>query len=85
METKAADKSTSTKSAHIGVNELNYYYEVHGKGEPLLIWRVRLDRMFAPVLPMLANSRQVIGVDLHGHGRILLVDREMSRSTCPPS
>jgi pimeloyl-ACP methyl ester carboxylesterase len=33
--------------------------------------------MFGPVLPMLAEGRQVIGVDLQGHGRTLPFDRQM--------
>src|SRR5262249_6001752 len=34
--------------------------------------------MFGPMLATLAKSRQVIGVDLHGHGRTRLGDREIS-------
>jgi pimeloyl-ACP methyl ester carboxylesterase len=34
--------------------------------------------MFAPILPMLTRTRQVIGVDLHGHGRTPLGDRKIS-------
>ena len=34
--------------------------------------------MFGPVLPILAKSRQVIAVDLHGHGRTTLGDRAIS-------
>ena len=26
-----------TKSGHLEVNGVNYYYEIHGKGEPLLL------------------------------------------------
>jgi pimeloyl-ACP methyl ester carboxylesterase len=34
--------------------------------------------MFAPVLPILAEGREVIGVDLYGHGRTALTDRPVS-------
>lgn len=34
--------------------------------------------MFRPVLPILTEGRQVIGVDLHGHGRTALGDRPIS-------
>jgi pimeloyl-ACP methyl ester carboxylesterase len=34
--------------------------------------------MFGPVLPLLAESQQVIAVDLHGHGRTSLGDRPIS-------
>jgi pimeloyl-ACP methyl ester carboxylesterase len=34
--------------------------------------------MFGPVMPILAEGRQVIAVDLHGHGRTPLGDRPIS-------
>ena len=68
------------KTGHIEANGVNYYYEVHGKGEPLLLLHGGLGSidMFGPLLPMLAEERQVIAVDLHGHGRTALGDRKMS-------
>ncbi len=68
------------KSGHIEANGVAYYYEVHGKGEPLLLLHGGLGsiEMFGPVLPMLVESRQVIAVDLHGHGRTALGSREIS-------
>src|SRR5262249_52289721 len=73
-------KSMPVKSGRIAVHGLSYYYEIHGQGEPLLILHGGLGsiEMFGPVLPMLANSRRVIGVDLHGHGRTGLGEREIS-------
>jgi pimeloyl-ACP methyl ester carboxylesterase len=62
---------------HVAVNGVDYYYEVHGTGEPLLLLHgglMSID-MFAPVLPALSAHRQVIAVDLHGHGRSSLGDR----------
>lgn len=62
------------KSGHIEQNGVNYYYEIHGTGEPLLLLHGGLGSidMFGPVLPTLAKGRQVIAVDLHGHGRTAL-------------
>jgi pimeloyl-ACP methyl ester carboxylesterase len=75
-------KSMPVKSGRIAVNGLSYYYEIHGQGEPLLMlhggFRLGSIEMFGPVLPMLANSRRVIGVDLHGRGRTRLGEREIS-------
>src|SRR5438034_9351608 len=67
-----------TKSGHAAVNGVNYYYAVYGKGEPLLLLHGGLGQieMFGPNLAKLAQSRQVIGVDLQGHGRPELGDRE---------
>src|SRR5438876_10223754 len=69
-----------TSSGYIEANGVNYYYELHGEGEPLLLLHGGLGTidMFAPVLPGLAEGRQVIAVDLHGHGRTALGDRPIS-------
>lgn len=59
------------------VGGIGYYYEVHGSGRPLLLLHGGLGSMdmYAPVLPLLADGREVILVDLHGHGRTPLGDR----------
>lgn len=56
---------------------MDYYYEIHGRGEPLLLLHGGLGsiEMFGPVLSMLAKVRKVIAVDLQGHGRTPLGDR----------
>jgi pimeloyl-ACP methyl ester carboxylesterase len=76
----ATSKPTQKRTGHLPVNGINYYYEVHGQGEPLLLLHGGLGSidMFGPLLPKLAETRQVIGVDLHGHGRTNLGDREIS-------
>jgi len=69
-----------TKSGYAAVNGLNYYYAVYGTGESLLLLHGGLGQieMFGPNLAKLAQSRQVIGVDLQGHGRTALGTREIS-------
>jgi len=69
-----------TKNGHIEANGVNYYYELHGAGQPLLLLHGGLGsiEMFEPALPELAEGRQVIAVELHGHGRTPLGDRKIS-------
>src|SRR4051812_7139404 len=61
------------------VNGINFYYEVQGTGYPLILLHGGLGAgsMFGPNLPALAKGRQVITVDLQGHGRTADVDRPL--------
>jgi pimeloyl-ACP methyl ester carboxylesterase len=80
MTQAALSKHAPVRSGHIAVRGVSYYYEVHGQGEPLLLLHGGLGSidMFGPALAHLAKTRQVIGVDLHGHGRTRLGDRKIS-------
>lgn len=73
-------RSTPQRTGHVEANGVNYYYEIHGRGRPLLLLHGGLGSidMFGPILPALAKERQVIAVDLHGHGRTTLGDRPIS-------
>ena len=68
------------KSGRVNANGIDYYYEIHGEGEPLLVLHGGLGSidMFGPSHALLAAGRQVIAVDLHGHGRTPLGDRPIS-------
>jgi pimeloyl-ACP methyl ester carboxylesterase len=62
------------------VNGIKLHYEIHGSGRPLVLLHGGLGatEMFGPNLPALAKGRQVIGVDLQGHGRTADIDRPLS-------
>jgi pimeloyl-ACP methyl ester carboxylesterase len=72
-----AQEASAARSGYVEANGVNYYYEIHGRGEPLLLLHGGLGSigMFEPVMPALADGREVIAVDLHGHGRTALGDR----------
>ncbi len=69
--------SAAPESGYVEANGLSYYYEVHGDGEPVLLLHGGLGSMdmFDPILPILIEERQVIAVDLQGHGRTALGER----------
>ena len=80
METQTTAAPAETKSGYVEANGVNYFYRIYGEGEPLLLLHGGLGStdMFTPILPILAAQRQVIGVDLQGHGRTALGDRPIS-------
>ena len=66
--------------SYADVNGIKLHYEIHGSGRPLVLLHGGLGatEMFGPNLPALAKGRQVIGVDLQGHGRTADIDRPLS-------
>ena len=80
----AQAKKTATaktiKSGRIEVDGIQYHYQIRGKGAPLLLLHGGLGSvdMFAPIMPALAAKRQIIGVDLQGHGRTPLGSRPIT-------
>jgi pimeloyl-ACP methyl ester carboxylesterase len=73
---RAAD--AANPGGRMPVKGVTYYYEVRGEGEPLLLLHGGLmsGDMFGPVFPALAAAgRQVITIDLQGHGRTTLGTR----------
>jgi pimeloyl-ACP methyl ester carboxylesterase len=80
MAGRPAIAEEAAKSGYAEVNGLKYYYEISGTGEPLLVLHGGLGShdMFGLALSALAEHRQLIAVDLHGHGRTQLGDRDIS-------
>ena len=62
------------------MNGLNIYYEIHGTGSPLVLLHGGFMTVGAlgPLLPALAASRQVIAIELEGHGHTADLDRPLS-------
>ena len=67
-------------SGYVAANGVDYWFQIHGKGEPLLLLHGGLfsTGMFGPTLTKLAETRRVIGVDLHGHGHTALGNRKIN-------
>src|SRR3989442_2042042 len=87
--TSIADGALGSKTKGVGqyadVNGIKLYYEIHGTGQPLILLHGGLGAtsMFGPNLPALAKGRQVIAVDLQGHGRTADIDRPLSAELMP--
>lgn len=73
----AAASKNDPEGRYASVNGIRLYYEIHGTGRPLILLHGGLGaiEMFGPNLPALAKGRQVIAVDLQGHGRTADIDR----------
>ncbi len=75
------EQTVSMQSGYAPVNGLNMYYEIHGSGgTPLVLLHgafSAIDSSFGKLLPSLANTRQVIGVELQAHGRTADIDRPL--------
>jgi len=71
--------STATRTGYAPVNGLELYYEITGEGSPLILLHggYGMTGMFAELLPALVADRQVIAVDLQGHGRTADIARPL--------
>jgi len=70
-----------TVMAYAPANGLQLYYEIHGSGKPLVLLHgglLTIDLNFGPLLQPLAASRQVIAVELQGHGHTADTGRPMT-------
>ena len=69
------------KSGYVPVNGLDMYYEIHGKGQPLVLLHGAFSGIgtsFGRILPGLAKTRRVIAFELQGHGRTADIDRPLT-------
>jgi pimeloyl-ACP methyl ester carboxylesterase len=73
---------TAVHTGYAPVNGLNMYYEIHGGGGvPLVLLHGGLSTIevdFGRMLPSLAQTRQVIGIEQQAHGHTADIDRPLS-------
>lgn len=88
-EKKAAPSADTTRSQSIKPNETGYadvnglkmYYEVYGKGEPIVLLHgsyMTIPLNWSGFIPLLAPNRKVIVAEMQGHGRTRDIAREIS-------
>lgn len=68
-----AAQETKAKALYASVNGLNMYYEIHGTGQPLVLLHGSF--VWATNYPTLSQGRQVILIDMQGHGRTADINR----------
>lgn len=68
----------SAPGKYANVNGLKMYYEIHGKGFPLVLIHgggSTIGTTFGRILPALAKTHQVIAVEMQAHGHTADADR----------
>src|SRR5260370_36278716 len=79
IDDRGSKVSVTAGRAHVG--ELEMYYEIHAEGKPLVLLHGAIgtiDSCFRELLPALASIRQVIAVELQGHGHTADIDRPLT-------
>jgi pimeloyl-ACP methyl ester carboxylesterase len=80
-EALASESTKPAEGGYADVNGLKLYYEVYGKGKPIVLLHgsyMNIPMNWAHAIPLLARSRQVIVAEMQGHGRTRDVPREFS-------
>jgi pimeloyl-ACP methyl ester carboxylesterase len=73
--------ATPVRSGYADVNGLHLYHELHGAGTPLVLLHggmLTIDLNFADLIPTLARTHLVIGVEMQGHGRTADIPRQIT-------
>jgi pimeloyl-ACP methyl ester carboxylesterase len=74
------EATKDSKGGYASVNGLDLYYEAHGAGDPLVLLPgglMTID-MMGPIVPSLAQTRQVIAVEPQAHGHTADIDRPLT-------
>lgn len=75
-----ASAQSKPKGARVAVNGMQMYYEVSGKGAPLIVLHgayMNIPSMGA-IIPKLAKTHQVYALEFQGHGRTTDIDRPIT-------
>lgn len=76
-----AQQPTLKSSGYAPVNGLKLYYEIHGEGKPLIVLHgsyMTIGLNYGQMIPELAKKRQVIAIEMQGHGHTADINRDIS-------
>ena len=74
-------KMKPDESGYADINGLKMYYEVYGKGKPIVLVHgsyMTIPLNWSHIIPLLAKDRKVIVAEMQGHGRTRDISREFS-------
>jgi pimeloyl-ACP methyl ester carboxylesterase len=77
----AAVSAQQPVTGYAPVNGLKMHYEVHGKGEPVVLLHgsfMTITNNWPDMIAALSTTRQVIAVEMQGHGRTADIRRDFS-------
>jgi pimeloyl-ACP methyl ester carboxylesterase len=77
----AVASSQEPATGYALVNGLKMYYEIHGKGQPVVLLQgsfMTIPGNWTGMIAALSKTRQVIAVEMQGHGRTADIDRDFS-------
>jgi len=72
---------TPSDSGYADVNGLKMYYEVYGKGKPIVLLHgsfMSIPLNWSQIIPLFARDRKVIVAEMQGHGRTRDINRALS-------
>jgi pimeloyl-ACP methyl ester carboxylesterase len=77
----AAASAQKPATGYAPVNGLRMYYEIHGRGEPVVLLHgsfMTITNNWQDMIARLSRTRQVIAVEMQGHGRTADIKRDFS-------
>ena len=72
--------SKPDRSGYAPVNGVKVYYEVYGKGKPIVLLHgafYNINMNWGQLIPELSKTRKVIALEFHGHGHTPYSDRKL--------
>ncbi|TSD62970.1 alpha/beta hydrolase [Inquilinus sp. KBS0705] len=79
-----AQQLKPAEKGFVPVNGIKVYYEVYGQGKPLVLLHgafMTIETNWAELIPELSKTRQVIAMEMQGHGHTPYSDRKLDLAT----
>jgi pimeloyl-ACP methyl ester carboxylesterase len=77
-------QSKPAESGYAPVNGIKVYYEVYGKGDPIILLHgafYTIEMNWGQIIPELSKTRKVIAIEFQGHGHTPFSERKLDIAT----